>query len=59
MHCEHGQVKHEVQKEFKIALSNAVCGPNAVVIHAENAATASAAVMCPRWLDALTRVATG
>ena len=47
------EVEDEVEEYFQVALAHAIVHPSAMMIHPEHTATAFAAVMCARRLDAL------
>ena len=50
-------VEDKVQEEFHVALTYAICHPNTVMVHSEDAPSASAAVMRPWRLHTVTYLA--
>ena len=48
------EVEYKVEEYLQIALAHAIVHPSAMVIHPQHTATALTAVMCARWLNALT-----
>lgn len=53
--CRVSGVEQEEEEELEVALANAGTQPDAVVVEAENAGVAHAAVMCARWLEGSAR----
>lgn len=51
------KIQHEHQEDLKVALANTVVDPAAMMIHAQNAATAFTAVVGARRLDTLALLA--